>query len=144
MSSANSDSLLKCHSEKQTSDLTHTFRSLLEHSLEVGNGRYHLCTFTLTHFRTPGSLGREFLHASCALIFMAATNRMSLDCLALEARDACVWSHGTVIIDVIQKGVHTPIQHPDFCGCCQGIPLYCLALATSGDLHSRDLQDCNQ
>ena len=49
---------------------------------------------------------------------MAATNRMSLECLALEVRGACVLGP-IVTIGVIQKGSHITIQHTGFCGCCR-------------------------
>ena len=42
------------------------------------------------------------------------------------------WSHVAIIIGITEKGAHTPVWHPNFCNCCQGTPLYYLALVASG------------
>ena len=49
-------------------------------------GGYHLGSLFLLFFRTSVSPGRELLHMSGILLFVAATQRIVLDCLALEAR----------------------------------------------------------
>ena len=35
-------------------------------------------------------------------------------------------------MSVTQKRAHTPTWHPDFCDCCQGTPLYHVALVANG------------
>lgn len=73
----------------QASNLTHTFKDLLERPLRMETSRYHLGAFPQPCSREP----RAPLHVSNAPIFVAAAQRMPLDCLALEVREACVPGH---------------------------------------------------
>lgn len=49
-------------------------------------GGSHFCALPLLHSRALVSTGGELLHMSGILLFVAATQRIVLDCLALEAR----------------------------------------------------------
>lgn len=50
-------------------------------------------------YRAPVFLRGKLLHKAGAPVFVAATHRMPLDCLALEASRACVSGfHGTIAI----------------------------------------------
>ena len=70
---------------------------------------------------------------SGALIPVAPTQGIPLDCLTLEARRTLVSGpRGTVIMSVTQKESSMPVRHPNFSDFCQGTPLYCLALEASG------------
>ena len=57
----------KCWPEGQPSNLTHTSRSLLEHSLGMKTSRYHLHALPLLCSRAPVFPGRELLYSSGTL-----------------------------------------------------------------------------
>lgn len=111
--------ILRHHLVGQASNLTHKSRSLLKHSLRMETGSYHLCAHPLLSSRVPVSPGRELSHTSGALIFVAASQGMFLNCLVLETREACVpGSMGTSITESPRKGI-TSLLQAQLCGCCQ-------------------------
>ena len=67
----------------------------------------------LLHFRVPISPGWKSLHASGALVFVAASQGTPLDCLVLKTRRPCITgSHGTVTIRETILGRLSP---PGYC-----------------------------
>ena len=80
------------------------------HCLQEGS----LCTHLVPHFLW-------LPHRGCLLIAWL-----------WEPGELMFLSHGSIIIDVTQKGASTPVCCPDFCDCFQGTILYCQALACSG------------
>lgn len=84
---------LKPWPKGQASNLTHTSRSLLKHSLGMENGRHHL-TLSLCCAPEHQYFPKERrLHVPGAPIFPAATQDMILDRLALKAGGACIPDH---------------------------------------------------
>ena len=107
--------------------LTHTFRSLLQHSPGKEPGRHHLCSL-LYHAPENQYLSprREPLYASGT----PGGNSWLSGSGGQRSLRSC--SHGTVVIGVAQKRAYNPVWHHEFYDRCQGTLLHHLALVIRG------------
>lgn len=91
----------------------------LECSLGMQTDRRHLHALPLLCSRAPLFPRREPLHTSGAAVLGAAPRVHLLIIWLWSQESLCSWSYKSAVICVTQRGAHNPVQHPDFCDCCQ-------------------------